>query len=162
SARSAMSRAISRIGADTSSSARSSVWRRTGEGHSEMGTIASIRPAEHGAIRFSARWSLAWVLASLLLSGCLAQQADLAQVKRDEELGKVAARLDAVAATLGTLAKTLDARMEEHDKAISAGDARTGAVEKKLDAQLTQFGKSLADFKLAMNALGEKLVQEDH
>src|SRR5207249_11723502 len=85
SARNAMSRAISRIGADTSSSARSSVWSRTGEGHSEMGTIGSIRPAEQVAIRFSARWSLAWALASLLLSGCLAQQADLAQVKRDSE-----------------------------------------------------------------------------
>ncbi len=229
-----------------------------------MRKLGSIRLEQHGAVRFFTIGSPACALLSLLLSGCFAQQADLAKLKYDldkritrldqrekeidrkadeanrqidkikkdadqlvsetrarlrheiadlkedslpklqgkldenrhsldelnkrlddrlvsldqisrkrdnelkadrdrlqEELGKVATRLDAVQAALGTFGKTLDARLEEHDKAISAGDARTGSVEKKLDAQLTQFGKSLADFKQAMNGLGEKLVQED-
>jgi len=229
-----------------------------------MRKLGSIRLEKHGAVRFFTIGSPACALLSLLLSGCFAQQADLAKLKYDldkritrldqrekeidrkadeanrqidkikkdadqlvsetrarlrheiadlkedslpklqgkldenrhsldelnkrlddrlvsldqisrkrdnelkadrdrlqEELGKVATRLDAVQAALGTFGKTLDARLEEHDKAISAGDARTGSVEKKLDAQLTQFGKSLADFKQAMNGLGEKLVQED-
>ena len=234
-------------------------------GYAQMRKLGSIRLEQHGAVRFFTIGSPACALLSLLLSGCFAQQADLAKLKYDldkritrldqrekeidrkadeanrqidkikkdadqlvsetrarlrheiadlkedslpklqgkldenrhsldelnkrlddrlvsldqisrkrdnelkadrdrlqEELGKVATRLDAVQAALGTFGKTLDARLEEHDKAISAGDARTGSVEKKLDAQLTQFGKSLADFKQAMNGLGEKIVQEDH
>src|SRR5438105_12964829 len=74
-----------------------------------MGTIGSMKPAENGASRFSASWSLDWVLASLLLSGCLAQQADLAQVKRD--LDKKIARLD-------QRAKEIEGKADEANRQI--------------------------------------------
>ncbi|HKW85924.1 MAG TPA: hypothetical protein VJM82_02540 [Nitrospiraceae bacterium] len=57
-----------------------------------MRTVGSIRQADSVAVRFSATRSLACALASLLLSGCLAQQADLTQVKRD--LDKKITKLD--------------------------------------------------------------------
>ncbi|MBI4402341.1 MAG: tol-pal system protein YbgF [Nitrospirae bacterium] len=82
-------------------------------------------------------------------------KADLDQVR--EELGKVTARLEAMSTTVVSLAKSVDARLAEGDKAIGAGAAQTRA----LSEQMAQFGRALADFKQAMNGLGEKLIQQE-
>lgn len=72
---------------------------------------------------------------------------------RKEEAGKLAARMDATNATLAAMAKTVDGRLEEHDKAISTAEAHNKAVKD----QLTQLSRALVDFKQALAGMGDKL-----
>jgi tol-pal system protein YbgF len=94
-----------------------------------------------------------------------------AKAERDrlqEDLGKLAARLDAMNVAIGTMAKTLGSRLDEQEKTITNADARAAAVIQQLEPQnrvladqMAQYGKALAEFKKALGSLGDKLVQEE-
>ncbi|OLC41090.1 MAG: tol-pal system protein YbgF [Nitrospirae bacterium 13_1_40CM_4_62_6] len=84
-----------------------------------------------------------------------------------EQLDRIVARLDTISATVGSVTKSSEMRLEEHQVAIGAGEARTGKLAQQLDSQnralseqLTQLSQALSDFKNALTGLGEKLVQE--
>ncbi len=77
------------------------------------------------------------------------------------ELTKVSARLDTMTSTIAGMAKTVDARLEQHDKAIAAGEAAAALNHQQVGEQLAALHHSLADFKQALTALGDKLVQEE-
>lgn len=79
------------------------------------------------------------------------------------ELLKLGTRLEENGKSVVEVAKRLEARLQEHDRALGAGDAKTGAVAQQVDLQgrtvteqMTQLGKALADFKLVLTALGDK------
>lgn len=72
---------------------------------------------------------------------------------KKDEMAKVLARVDATNAALASMAKTVDGRLEEHDKAITAAEAHNKAVKD----QLAQLSRALGDFKLALAGLGDKL-----
>jgi len=76
---------------------------------------------------------------------------------RKEETGKLSARLDATGSTLASVAKTVDGRLEEHDKTLAASDAQVRALHE----QLTQWNRALTDFRQALTGLGDKLVQQE-
>ncbi|OLE41426.1 MAG: tol-pal system protein YbgF [Nitrospirae bacterium 13_1_20CM_2_62_14] len=84
-----------------------------------------------------------------------------------EQLDRIVARLDTISATVGSVTKSSEMRLEEHQVAIGAGEARTGKLAQQLESQnralseqLTQLSQALSDFKNALTGLGEKLVQE--
>jgi tol-pal system protein YbgF len=84
-----------------------------------------------------------------------------------EQLDRIVGRLDSISATVGSVTKSSEMRLEEHQVAIGAGEARTGKLAQQLESQnralteqLTQLSRALSDFKNALNGLGEKLVQE--
>jgi tol-pal system protein YbgF len=84
-----------------------------------------------------------------------------------EQLDRIVARLDTISATVGSVTKSSEMRLEEHQVAIGAGEARTGKLAQQLESQnralteqLTQLSRALSDFKNALTGLGEKLVQE--
>ena len=84
-----------------------------------------------------------------------------------EQLDRIVARLDTISATVGSVTKSSEMRLEEHQVAIGAGEARAGKLAQQLDSQnralseqLTQLSQALSDFKNALTGLGEKLVQE--
>src|SRR2546427_5645656 len=84
-----------------------------------------------------------------------------------EQLDRIVARLDTISATVGSVTKSSEMRLEEHQVAIGAGEARTGKLAQQLESQnrtlseqLTQLSQALSDFKNALSGLGEKLVQE--
>jgi len=85
-------------------------------------------------------------------SGIEKNLAEQTAAKKDE-IGKVLARVDATNATLASMAKTVDGRLEEHDKAITAAEAHNKAVKD----QLAQLSRALGDFKQALAGLGDKL-----
>ena len=79
------------------------------------------------------------------------------------ELVKLGVRLDENGKSVVEVAKRLETRLQEHDRALGAGDAKTAAVAQQLDQQgrmvteqMAQFGKALADFKLVLTGLGDK------
>jgi tol-pal system protein YbgF len=75
----------------------------------------------------------------------------------EHRLGKLNAGLQAANAGVASATKTLEARLQEHDKALAEDDAQRQA----LGQQVVQLGGALAEFKLAINGLGEKLIQQD-
>jgi len=75
----------------------------------------------------------------------------------EHRLGKLNADLKAANAGVVSATKTLDARLQAHDQALAADDAQRQA----LGEQIIQLNGALAEFKLAINGLGEKLIQED-
>ena len=84
-----------------------------------------------------------------------------------EQLDRIVARLDTISATVASVTKSSEMRLEEHQVAIGAGEARTGKLAQQLESQnralteqLTQLSRALSDFKNALTGLGEKLVQE--
>jgi tol-pal system protein YbgF len=99
------------------------------------------------------------------------EQAGTLRAERErlhDEIGKAIARLDAMNATSGAMAKTLGTKLDDHEKRIDAVDARTAGVIQQLESQnhaltdeMTQYGKSLAEFKKALAGLGDKLIQEE-
>lgn len=89
------------------------------------------------------------------------------QQQLKEQVDRLVARLDTISATVASVTKADEMRLEEHRTAIEAGEARTGKLAQQLEAQnramteqLTQLTRALSDFKQALNGLGEKLVQE--
>ena len=95
-----------------------------------------------------------------------AQAEEAVAARADRE--KIAARLDAMGGTLATMAKTLGAKLDEHDKTLARPDAdsvksaqRLDAQERALTEQLAAYGKALGDFKKALATLGDKLVQDE-
>ncbi|MGH2359254.1 MAG: hypothetical protein ACRDGM_01760, partial [bacterium] len=84
-----------------------------------------------------------------------------------EQLDRIVARLDTISATVASVTKADEMRLEEHRLAIDAGEARTGKLAQQLESQnraltdqLTQLSRALSDFKNALTGLGEQLVQE--
>lgn len=75
----------------------------------------------------------------------------------EHRLGKLNADLKAANAGVVSATKTLDARLQAHDQALATDDAQRQA----LGEQIVQLNGALAEFKLAINGLGEKLIQED-
>ena len=69
------------------------------------------------------------------------------QQQLKEQLGHLAARLDTISATVASVTKTFETRLESQNHTMTD--------------RLAQFGRALADFKLALTGLGEKLVQEE-
>jgi len=69
------------------------------------------------------------------------------QQQLKEQLGHLVARLDTISATVASVTKTFETRLESQNHTLTD--------------QLAQFGRALADFKLALTGLGEKLVQEE-
>jgi len=72
------------------------------------------------------------------------------------ELLKLGTRLDENGKSVVEVTKRLEARLQEHDRALGAGDARLDQQGRMVTEQLTQFGKALADFKLVLTGLGDK------
>ncbi|TAJ09084.1 MAG: tol-pal system protein YbgF [Nitrospirae bacterium] len=81
--------------------------------------------------------------------------------KRDAESEKRAASLEKTVSSqtvaLASMAKTVDGRLEEHDKAAAAAQAQTRA----LNEQIVQLNRALTDFRQALSGLGDKLVQQE-
>lgn len=81
--------------------------------------------------------------------------------KRDAESEKRAAALEKTVnsqmVALASMAKTVDGRLEEHDKAAAAAQAQTRA----LNEQIVQLNRALTDFRQALAGLGDKLVQQE-
>jgi len=75
----------------------------------------------------------------------------------EHRLGKLNADLKAANAGVVSATKALEARLQEYDKALAEDDAQRQA----LGEQVVQLGGALAEFKLAINGLGEKLIQQD-
>ena len=69
------------------------------------------------------------------------------QQQLKEQLGHLVVRLDTISATVASVTKTFETRLESQNRTLTE--------------QLAQFGRALADFKLALTGLGEKLVQEE-
>ncbi|WP_447977586.1 tol-pal system protein YbgF [Candidatus Nitrospira bockiana] len=101
-------------------------------------------------------------------------QASTAKAERDrlhEEVGRLTsridglnARLEAMNGTVASMVKTLGGRLDEQDKALTAGEGRIQQLEaqgRTLTEQMAQYGKALADYKKALTGLGEKFVQEE-
>jgi tol-pal system protein YbgF len=65
--------------------------------------------------------------------------------------------LDAVQTTTGNLTKKIEARMDEQQKAIHAGDTRSVA----LNQQVEKLNHALGDYKQALTGLGEKMVRQE-
>ncbi len=84
-----------------------------------------------------------------------AQKADRERLQ--QQLEKLNASLETLSAAVVTSTKALEGRLQEQDKAIAAEDAQRQA----LGAQVAQLGRALAEFKLTIGGLGEKLIQED-
>lgn len=85
-----------------------------------------------------------------------------------ENLVKLGARLDETNKSVLEVTKRLEARLQDHDRALGAGDAKTGGLAHQLDQQgrslsdqMAQFGRALADFKLVLTGLGDKLAQQE-
>ncbi|MGQ0810851.1 MAG: tol-pal system protein YbgF [Nitrospiraceae bacterium] len=83
-------------------------------------------------------------------------------------MDEVAARLDAVQKTMSALTQKIDVRLDDQQKSIHAGDAKSAAFARDEEArnravneQLTKFNHALTEFKQALGGLGEKLVQQD-
>lgn len=88
------------------------------------------------------------------------------QVERTlrDDMGKVVARLEALGPAIESLARKVDSRLEEQDKAIAAAAMQTQQLEshsRALSDQVTKFGEVLPEFKQALAELGDKLVKED-
>lgn len=65
--------------------------------------------------------------------------------------------LEAVQATTGNLAKKIETRLDEQQKALHAGDVKATALSQQLD----KLNRSLGDYKQALTGLGEKLVRQE-
>jgi len=85
------------------------------------------------------------------------------------EADKLVKRLDALSATILAAVKGLEGRLDEHQKALAAGDQRSATLTQQLEVQsrslsdkMGQFSKALGDFKQALAGLSEKLVQDEH
>lgn len=74
-----------------------------------------------------------------------------------EELEKASARLDATSTLIVSLAKKVDGRLEEHDKAIGGGTSQA----RLLTEQVSQLNRSLTEFKQALKTLGDRLIQQE-
>lgn len=81
--------------------------------------------------------------------------------KRATESEKRAAALDKAindhTAALASMAKTVDSRLDEHDKAAVQAQAQA----RLLSEQIVQLNRALADFRQALAGLGDKLVQQE-
>ena len=79
------------------------------------------------------------------------------------ELVKLGTRLEENGKSVVEVTRRLEARLQEHDRALGAGDAKAGALAQQLGQQgrtvteqMAQFGKALTDFKLVLTGLGDK------
>ncbi|MDE3117786.1 MAG: tol-pal system protein YbgF [Nitrospirota bacterium] len=88
--------------------------------------------------------------------------------KRDAELEKRAGELEKRAGSLEktvsdqttaltSMAKAVDGRLDDHDKA----DAATQAQIRTLNEQMVQLNRSLVDFRQVLAGLGDKLVKQE-
>jgi len=82
------------------------------------------------------------------------------QQQMKEQLDRLVARLDTISATVASVTKADEMRLEQ-------AEAKTGKLVQQLEAQnrdvteqLAQLSRALSDFKNALTGLGEKLVQE--
>lgn len=94
----------------------------------------------------------------------LKEQAAAQQAERDraqQESAKLLARLDAVQGALAALAPKVEARLQEHDRAIEEERAEVAALSKQLQQEMVKLTRALEGFKQAMNDLGEKVVQQE-
>ena len=98
---------------------------------------------------------------------------DLTQdmTKLNGRLDALGQRLDTVTTTIGTMAKTLGGRLDEHEKAIHADELKVQQFDvhaRQLESQnhslleqMAQYKRALDDFKKGLTGLGEKVVQEE-
>lgn len=77
-----------------------------------------------------------------------AQKADRERLQ--QQLEKLNASLDTLSAGVLSTTKALEVRLQEQD-----------AQKQALGEQVVQLGRALAEFKLTISGLGEKLIQED-
>src|SRR5262249_48142820 len=91
------------------------------------------------------------------------------QARLQENLVRLRTRLEETNASVLEVTKRMEARMQEHDRALGAGDAKVGGVAQQLDQQnrsvtdqLVQFSRALADFKIVLTGLADKLAQQEH
>lgn len=84
-----------------------------------------------------------------------AQKADRERIQQEVE--KLNAGLATLSAGLLSATKALEARLQEQDKALASGEGQKQA----LTEQVAQLGRALEEFKVALNGLGEKLLQQE-
>lgn len=92
------------------------------------------------------------------------EQAAAQQAERDraqQESAKLLARLDAVQGALAALAPKVDAKLQEHDRAIEEERAQIAALSQQLQTEMVKLTRALEGFKQAMNDLGERVVQQE-
>jgi len=87
--------------------------------------------------------------------------------RRSKDMAAVAANLEKLGTTVTMLAKNIETRLEQHDKALVTAEARENILAQQLEAQgrglseqMGQFRTALGEFRAALAGLGEKLVQE--
>lgn len=91
------------------------------------------------------------------------------QARIQENLVKLRTRLEETNAAVLEVTKRFEVRLQEHDRALGAGDAKAGGIVQQLDQQgrssmdqLAQFNRALADFKIVLTGLADKVAQQEH
>jgi tol-pal system protein YbgF len=84
------------------------------------------------------------------------------------EVGKASTRLDILQKSVESLAQKIDARLDEQQKTMRAGEAKAGALShqietqnKSIQDQVVKLTIALADFKLGLSAVNDRLGQQD-
>ncbi len=84
------------------------------------------------------------------------------------EVGKVSARLEILQKSVESLVQKIDARLDEHQKAMRAGELKAGSLShqietqsKSVQEQVMKLTVALADFKLGLSAVNERLSQDE-
>lgn len=94
-------------------------------------------------------------------------QAAAAKTDRDrlhDDVAKLNGRVEAMNATVTTVTKKLGEKLDEQDKGLTTYETKAQQLEaqnRALTEQMGQYKQALADYKKALTALGEKLVQEE-
>jgi tol-pal system protein YbgF len=86
-----------------------------------------------------------------------------------EDLIKLRTRVEETNAAVIEVTKRLEARIQEHDRSLGAVEAKAGGLAQQLDQQgrsvgeqLAQFTRALADFKIVLTGIGDRLAQQEH
>ncbi len=84
------------------------------------------------------------------------------------EVGKALSRLEVLQKSVESLAQKIDVRLDEQQKAMRAGELKAGSLSHQIETQsktvqeqVMKLTVALADFKLGLSAVNERLSQDE-